>query len=265
MILSAWPPRTELLLVLDFDGTLVPFTMTPSEAQLPSEHREIVETLAQRPGISVAVLSGRRVMDLRQRTHLSQRITHGGIHGLELERPTGRWLHPAVLAATRAVATLVAAYRELASRYPGALVEDKQYSVAFHVRGVAEPERPAALRAAADTAATSVPNGVLRPEPGALVCEYRAAIDWDKGDALGVLRHDARQRSGQPAWCVYIGDDLTDEHAFAALADGELGFVVDDRPSAAHARIDGVPSVIALLARLAERVPPPGDPPSSRP
>ena len=52
---------------------------------------------------------------------------------------------------------------------------------------------------------------------GAVADEIRPRVDWDKGAAVRWIR----ERMGMPnALSVYIGDDRTDEDAFAAIKDG---------------------------------------------
>ncbi|MGH7451424.1 MAG: trehalose-phosphatase, partial [bacterium] len=52
---------------------------------------------------------------------------------------------------------------------------------------------------------------------GKMVYEIKPRVDWHKGAAL----HWIKDRVGQPkALAIYLGDDFTDEDAFAALPDG---------------------------------------------
>ncbi|MGO4243227.1 trehalose-phosphatase, partial [Janibacter sp. RAF20_2_2] len=69
----------------------------------------------------------------------------------------------------------------------------------------------------------------------------------DKGTALRALATTLGVDAS-----VYLGDDVTDEHAFAVLGPHDLGIKVGAGETAARARIDActdVPEVLALLAR----------------
>jgi trehalose 6-phosphate phosphatase len=104
--------------------------------------------------------------------------------------------------------------RRAAAGIAGAAVEPKRASVAVHYRQVREDERPAIARLVAD--AVERHPGELRVTPGKMVYEIQPAVDWDKGRAvLHLLRALGLDR--EDVVPVYLGDDVTDEHAFEAL------------------------------------------------
>ena len=95
----------------------------------------------------------------------------------------------------------------------------------------------------------------LRLAVGKAVFELRPDVDWNKGRAIRwVLDHWPAAR-GLP---IHIGDDLTDETAFDALAGDGLGVVVakDDRPTAAQFVLRDPDEVRVFLERLARALRP---------
>jgi trehalose 6-phosphate phosphatase len=106
--------------------------------------------------------------------------------------------------------------REELGGIEGALIEPKKSSVAAHYRLVSEDERPRVGR---------VVDEILTELPGKMVYEIQPNIDWDKGKAvlylLGAL--DLDRDDVVP---MYLGDDITDEHAFGALATRSIGVFV---------------------------------------
>ena len=74
-----------VLCCLDFDGTLAPIVSDPSEARIRSETEPVLRTLVERPTVTVAIVSGRSVDDLRDRVDANAILV--GNHGLELDRP----------------------------------------------------------------------------------------------------------------------------------------------------------------------------------
>jgi trehalose 6-phosphate phosphatase len=105
----------------------------------------------------------------------------------------------------------------------GALVEPKKSSVAAHYRLVSEDERPRVGRVVEEILADY--PGELKVTPGKMVYEVQPNIDWDKGKAvlylLGAL--DLDRDDVVP---IYLGDDITDEHAFGALSGRGIGVFV---------------------------------------
>jgi trehalose 6-phosphate phosphatase len=88
---------------------------------------------------------------------------------------------------------------------------------------------------------------------GKRVLELRPAIAWDKGRAVRWLLEIVAP-AGEAFAPVYVGDDLTDEDAFAAVRDDGVGIVVrgetDDRPTLASFALAGPVEVPTLLARI---------------
>jgi trehalose 6-phosphate phosphatase len=128
--------------------------------------------------------------------------------------------------------------------------------VAAHYRLVSEDERPRVGRVVEKILAEH-PDG-LKVTPGKMVYEVQPNIDWDKGKAvlylLGAL--DLDRDDVVP---IYLGDDITDEHAFEALATKGIGIFVgraDDpevagRTTAADYVLHDVPEVERFLDTLA--------------
>jgi trehalose 6-phosphate phosphatase len=113
--------------------------------------------------------------------------------------------------------------REELGAIDGALVEPKKSSVAAHYRLVSEDQRPKVGRAVEEILAEHPDE--LKVTPGKMVYEIQPNINWDKGKAvlylLGAL--DLDRDDVVP---MYLGDDITDEHAFEALETRGIGIFV---------------------------------------
>jgi len=230
---------------LDYDGVLSPIVHDPAAAAVDGAARDAVAALAART--PVAVVSGRDAADVRARLGLAG-VTYAGSHGFEVldsdgaPVPDGRGAAfvPALDAAQARLSAELAAV-------PGARVDRKRYALAVHHRAVAR-DRVAEVRALVEAARDAVPG--LRLTGGKEVLELRPDLDWDKGRAVLALL-EGLDAPGTP---VYVGDDLTDEDAFRALAGRGVGIVVrdgEDRPTAADYALDGQAQVADLLTRLA--------------
>lgn len=248
-----WDRAGRLILLLDFDGTLAPIVDRPELARLPDGTRELLEALLARPDVDAAIVSGRGMADARERAGL-EGLPYAGNHGMEIEGPGVSRVHPEAAAARPALESVRARLvRELAG-VEGALVEDKGLTLSVHYRLVSRDRVPAvreAVRAAAGSA-----GDALQVTEGKEVLEVRPRVEWDKGRAVEFLLDHFSPAPGVPV--LYIGDDTTDEDAFAALrrrGQGE-GIVISDPPpagTAAGSYLRDPAEVAALFAALLSR------------
>ena len=104
----------------------------------------------------------------------------------------------------------------------GALVEPKKSSVAVHYRLVEDGERPR-IKAIVDEMLAGEPDA-LKMTPGKMVYEIQPKIDWYKGKAVLYLLV-ALDLGGDDVLPFYIGDDITDKDAFAALRGRGIGIL----------------------------------------
>jgi trehalose 6-phosphate phosphatase len=227
--------RRPLLVASDYDGVLARLRDEPSDAVPEPGVAEALGRLAAVPGVTVAVVSGRGVEDLRTTSGLSGPFRWIGSHGAEFDGPL-----PGELAARRDA--LAQRLRPLVAGTPGARLEVKPAAVAVHVRQVAD--RAAAAGLLAQAGALADPS--LTKKPGKEVLEL-AVTDADKGSALRRLRAE----TGAAA-ALYLGDDVTDEDAFRTLEPGDLGVKVGAGETAAGLRVRDPSAAIALLRRLAD-------------
>ncbi len=146
---------------------------------------------------------------------------------------------------------------------PGVLIDPKRFALAIHYR-LADPADLPRIERAVDEAAAAFP--ALRKSRGKKVFELRPALDWHKGATLGWVLDRWTETGGSDAasprpWLpLYLGDDTTDEDAFAAAAErGGIGILVADEPraTAARYRLRDPQEVRRFLDRLAE-LPDPG-------
>ena len=227
--------RRPLLLASDYDGVLASLVDDPSAAAPLPGVADVLARLAAVPDVTVALVSGRGVEDLRTTSGFGGPFRWIGSHGAEFDGPLGGDLAGRRDALRDQLAPVVAGT-------PGARLEVKPASVAVHVRQVADRAAAAALLAQADAAA----DPSLTKKPGKEVLEL-AVTDADKGSALLRLRDDLGV-----AAAVYLGDDRTDEDAFRALSHGDLTVKVGEGQTAARFRVADPAAVVVLLDTLAD-------------
>jgi trehalose 6-phosphate phosphatase len=232
--LVALASRRPLLLASDYDGVLARLRDKPSAAVPEPGVAEVLARLAAADGVTVALVSGRGVADLRRTSGLSGPLRWVGSHGAEFDGPlTGE------LADRRDA--LVERLTPAVAGTAGARLEVKPASVAVHVRQVEDRVAASALLAQAEALADSS----LTLKPGKAVLEM-AMTDADKGTALRRLREEL----GSPA-ALYLGDDVTDEDGFRALGTGDVPVKVGPGPTGARYRVPDTAGALAVLGRLA--------------
>lgn len=229
-------------LFLDFDGTLVELAETPAAIKVPPGLAPLLRRLDERLGGRLAIISGRAIDDLEQ--HLDcEGFAVSGSHGLELRLRNGVTLPLAVPAG---LDEAKAEARGFAAAVPGLYVEDKPFGIAVHYRQSAE-NGGSVEAALADIAR----RHALILQMGKMVAELRPPGS-QKGDALKSFMREPEFAGARP---VFVGDDITDEHAFeAATKMGGAGILVGAvRPTLARWRLEDVAAVAAWLDEAAGR------------
>jgi len=230
-----------LLVTLDFDGTLAALAETPGQARLQPGFKAALKALAAARGVSVFILSGRALANVRELVGL-RGLYYGGNHGIELKGPGFAWRDAGAVKARDLVAGVAADMRERFPPGTGVLVEDKGFSASVHYRNLKKAYsrgffgRMKALLAAAG-------GGKLYWRRGHKVFELLPRDAARKGAAVTRLA----ARLGSP-FCVAVGDDLTDEDMFAALAGRGLTVRVGRKAgSKAEYFLSGQAEVLRLL------------------
>jgi trehalose 6-phosphate phosphatase len=208
------------LIALDRDGTLVPYSERPEEAQVTPEIRELIHALAERPGVHVALISARSVAQL-QSDFDYRRVILAGNYGLEVLLTDGSSIVQAQ--AIDAVPFLKTVRDELFAsldRTSNAILEDHGYSLCLHWHRV-----PLSHRDALHLAVSEVISRHRRVRFRKLPTSYEVlpAFTWDKGMALAAIcdhlgiggngdDRGARYATSTPLF--FAGDSDADSPAF---------------------------------------------------
>jgi trehalose 6-phosphate phosphatase len=228
--IARFTAHPDVLIGVDFDGTLAPIVHHPDMAEPDPRALAALRTIAVQPGRMLAVVSGRGLTDLRTRLGDIEGAVFIGEHGNDV----GEELETDSL--VPAMATLV---DEAARALPGALTEVKTRSVTFHYRNVDEDSARPALE--------TIKAWVER-HPEVEVIEGKKVVELTtaartKGDAILELA------GGRPI--LYIGDDTTDETVFAVLGPIDVGIKVGEGETEAPYRVKDVDGVVTILEMIA--------------
>lgn len=219
-------------LFLDFDGTLVEIADHPDAVVVPSALPGLIARLSDRLGGRLALVTGRSIAALEALVG-PLGVAVAGSHGGEF-RPAGLSVAEALAAplSPHAIERLT----RFAEDNGGLLVEPKPYSIAVHYRR--HPEALNGLLACAEG---------VRQELGLTLKHGKQVIELampgsDKGSAVTRFMELEPFAGSRP---FFIGDDVTDEDAFAAISrlGGDGVLVGPMRKTAACWRLDSVASV----------------------
>ncbi len=237
--------HSPLGILCDLDGTLIPFADTPAEAVPDEAVRVLVKRASALPNATFVIVSGRTREFLEQQFPDSYLVAEHGA----FRRGRGAWEplrdEPVDLA------SLTAGLGELLTRYPNASIERKTTGVVLHYRRLSRVDRETFLvevTAMLDALADKLP--VLTRSQATLAIDLHpsyarksTAVPW------------VRERAGNGARLLAIGDDLTDEHMFGALEVGDEAIVVrhgERRRTKARWELGDTKDVVAFLSQLVE-------------
>ena len=212
-----------LAVFLDYDGVLTPIVNRPEDAIISDSMRDAVSGLAER--CPVCVVSGRDRAVVQELMGLDNLIVAGS-HGFDIWSPDeGKIQHDAAAESGPLLEDVKNRLEDETAQFEGASVEPKKASVAIHYRLVSDDEKPK-IKEIVDSILADSPDD-LKVTPGKMVFEIQPKIDWDKGKAVLYLLEEL-DLSGDDVLPMYLGDDVTDEHAFGALDDRGIGVFVGE-------------------------------------
>nr|GEV98733.1 probable trehalose-phosphate phosphatase J [Tanacetum cinerariifolium]GEY48193.1 probable trehalose-phosphate phosphatase J [Tanacetum cinerariifolium] len=193
----------QIVMFLDYDGTLSPIVDDPDRAYMSDAMRATVRKLAQ--CFPTAIVSGRCRDKVYNFVKLAE-LYYAGSHGMDIKGPSkgSKYMKspPSVLCqpACEFLPMIDEVYGMLIEKTkstPGAKVENNKFCLSVHFR------------------CWKKRNGVL---------EIRPTIKWDKGKALKFLLESLGYANCNDVFPIYIGDDRTDEDAFKVLRERGQGF-----------------------------------------
>ena len=209
-VLDAYRRASRRLLMIDYDGTLVPFAGQPWQAVPPPVVMRLLTSLAAEPHNCVAVTSGRTAEDLNRWFGAIKGLWLIAEHGAEVKSPLeASWEPLRSEVSTDWKSTVMPILEHFVDRTPGSFVEEKKYGVVWHYR-LAEPEFGAWLaNELVSMLEAMLAETELRAFRGDKVVEVKPV--WaNKGEALDRLLAVL----SSPDFLFGAGDDRTDEDLF---------------------------------------------------
>ncbi|KAK1288602.1 putative trehalose-phosphate phosphatase 6 [Acorus calamus] len=252
----------QIVMFLDYDGTLSPIVEDPDRAFMSDAMRAVVREVARY--FPTAIVSGRCRDKVYSFVQLAE-LYYAGSHGMDIKGPSKGHRYNKYKKGSRAVLFQPAsefvpmidevykALMEKTKSIPGAKVENNKFCLSVHYRCVDE-KKWSGLAEQVRSVLKEYPK--LRLTQGRKVLEIRPTIKWDKGKALEFLLESLGFADCNDVLPVYIGDDRTDEDAFKVLRNrGQgLGILVSKIPKDTNASysLQEPSEVMDFLHRLVE-------------
>ena len=262
----------QLVLFLDYDGTLTPIAAKPSMAQLPPRTRGILEEISHHGFFRVAIISGRSLSEIKALIGL-EGITYAGNHGLEIECSLRHcegqspkeifFIHPIAIQFQPLLTKIEERLKEKLAGIDGILIEDKGLTLSVHYRLVKEGEvekvktlsHEAISTAEGHCASKAKQSHLLEVTEGKKVLEVKP-VQWNKGKAIEWLLDIYGRQGSLP---IFAGDDITDEDGFKVIrkVGGISIFVGEEKvSSSANYYLSSLDELCCWLEKLSQSVEP---------
>lgn len=244
-LLKAYGTAKKRLILLDYDGTLVPFNNDPLLA-VPSEQLlNLLAGISSVNGNDVYIISGRNGETLEAWLP-ALRIGIIAEHGAKKRHIGQSWKSELAADATAWKQKIADIMERYVAKLPNSFVEHKQYSLAWHYRkadAFLADRKVAELREELSHYLINLPLEVIN---GDKVIEVR-----NKGINKGIAVEQIISKT-EYDFILCIGDDKTDEDMFSVLANHPKAFTIKVGQQASFAKYNlrNIEIVFDLLSAI---------------
>ncbi len=244
-LIERFNARPSRVLILDYDGTLVPFARTPNLAAPDPELRWLLRRLAEQRDLAVHIVSGRNRETLQRwlgDLPLGLHAEHGFWSRFGAKEP---WQSrsdelPVWKEQVRAI------MEQFTGDTPGSMIEEKSAGLAWHYR-MAEPELGTIRAGDLVEFLGNMPGLPINILQGHKVIEVR-----QQGIHKGLVVRSLLERADEVPAIIAFGDDRTDEDLFAHLPPEGFAVHVGSGTTGAFFRVPDVAATRKFLRRFVE-------------
>ncbi|WP_052496589.1 bifunctional alpha,alpha-trehalose-phosphate synthase (UDP-forming)/trehalose-phosphatase [Pedobacter lusitanus] len=227
------------LLLFDYDGTLVPFSKYPELAKPKTDLIHTLNILDSFPETTVVILSGRDKKTLETWFRKSN-FDFVAEHGSSIKK-NNKWISKTADASWKEI--VLGILNNYTSKLPGAMIEEKEYSIVWHYRNT-------------DTELSKIRKDALFDELSKTADELSISVS-DEVKSLEIRNLSVSKKSALPEWLKsnydfisYVGDDLSDEEVFGILPETAYTIKVGLQDTKAHFKVDNNEEILALIREL---------------
>lgn len=243
-LMSDYRRADRRLLLLDYDGTLVPFHKDPQQATPGSALLALIARMSASPRNDVVLISGRDRLTL-QKWFGDMQVGLVAEHGVWMRRPGEDWVMMQPIT-NEWKASIRPALELYAHRLPGSFIEEKEFSIAWHYRAADPDAGPARAKELLDHLLNYTANINVQVLQGNKVIEVKTAGVSKGTTALQWIS------SAAFSFVMAVGDDWTDEHMFMVLPDTAYSIRVGIAQSYARYNLHTYEDVLRLLAQMTD-------------
>ncbi len=203
----------EILLFLDYDGTLVSFENRPQDVVTSNEVKKVLSNLLQHQNFTVIIVTGRTLSEIKKLLDIDG-LSFAALHGLQIQLSNGKiykWKSSSNL--QKVLENIKDLAEKRFQNEKGIFLEDKEFTLAFHYRMLDEEKIKDVVYRFIEIVKTKDTDNKLDILHGSKVIEIRP-VGWNKGKAVELISSNINSNN---TIIIYIGDDNTDEDAFRYL------------------------------------------------
>lgn len=235
-----------ILLLLDYDGTIVPIQKTPDLANLSNSMRKLLISLLSQPNLVTGIVSGRSMKDIKEKVGIPY-ISYIANHGFEIQSGKFKWQHKILDEIVPINRKLIMLLKQAFRNAEGVIIEDKGITISIHYRnlkGMYIYDLKSIVKKIV------IPySSIIKVSGGKKVIEIKPRINWHKGKAIIELMKLLGLKNSPLIF--YFGDDKTDEYAFRTLAANCITvFVGNNRQTNANYYLNDPKEVEIFLRKL---------------
>lgn len=239
----------ELIIFVDYDGTLVPIFERPEDAVLASKTKSLLKALSKKENVQLVVVSGRNSQFLTEQFK-DINIVLAAEHGAKFyNQDKNRWKSLVMTNSKSWQPMAQQIMNDYSERVPGSFVEKKEHSISWHYRN--SPAEFASyqsrkLREELEVGMSNLPVSVIG---GKKIVEART-IEANKG-AFARWYLDSFNNISENEVILAIGDDETDEDLFVSMPEGKsMTIKVGEGETQARYRLNDQAQVLEFLSAL---------------
>lgn len=239
---------SEILLFLDFDGTVSPIVKNPDEARIDSEVETILKTFIRSKKIRIIIISGRMLSELKKKIRVKG-IDYVGNHGLEWELNGNYDRYPMDKNDFESLDSAKKLLSSIKLEFPDVYLQDKILSLSVHYRNLKNVGENEFKKKFYETLSKPRKNNAIHFREGKKVIDIYSKTGWNKGMAAKKIK----KLLGDPL-AISMGDDTTDEDMFKKLNDGITVRVGKDSNSSAEFYVKNISEVTRFLNLVATNI-----------
>ena len=241
-----------LLLLLNEEGVLLPQAASSRGKEFASSTKKLIQSLVSSEGIKMAVVSRRPLDELKKLLGV-RGLIYMASQGLELEEPSGKFVHPHAAAAKKLMEKVWERLKKTLKPFSEIRLQDKNFTLSIRHRRVAKNKLDQARATFFRTVRPYLSSSQIVVKEAEGSWEVSPVLRWNKGTTLVWLYGKVLAQTTDSVLPIYVGDSSGDEDAFYSMKPLGIGVSVGEpskEASAAPYYLRSTSEVLTFLKRI---------------